>query len=87
MSFNVNLRDFLLSYAEVLPVVTVFRCSFVESLGHRLVRLKLRHYGTLIFAEKAFELFRVIENEDGTTDIVVKTDILPISSYSACSPT
>ena len=68
---DVDLRDFLSSYAEDVPKCTVFNCTILESACRGRVRLNMRPPENLTFTQKAYDLFRVVEQANGTVNILV----------------
>ena len=67
-----DLKEFFLNYAEALPPQTVFECNILESYPGGLLRLNLQHPENVTFQQKAYDLFRVIENNgDGTIDVLI----------------
>ena len=73
---DVDLKDFLSSYAEDVPTCTVFKCTILQSDDRGRVRLNMRPPKNLRFIDKAYDLFRVVEQENGTVDILLGNDKL-----------
>lgn len=62
---RLDLRKFLESYAEEVPENTVFECNLLT------MRANITPSPDLRFSDKAYDLFRVIEQDDGTVDILL----------------
>jgi hypothetical protein len=67
----VDLKEFFLNYAETIPLLTVFECTIIETYNNGLSRLNLQYPNGLTFQQKAYDLFRVIEKDDATIDILM----------------
>ena len=69
---SLDLREFFASYAEVVPQKTLYECIIIEELDDITLRLRIKPDDSLSFTQKAYDLFRVIDRENGTVDILIK---------------
>ena len=63
-----------MNYAETLPQSTMVECAVLEPLQHNFFRLNLRPPDELKFQQKAYDLFRVIDKENNTIDIIARVE-------------
>lgn len=72
-----DLKKFLLVYAENVPPQTCFQCTIVGKTDSVLF-LNMVHPGNLVFTQKAYDLFRVVDKADGTIDLTVASEFYSI---------
>lgn len=70
-TLHIDLRQFLVNYADAVPDVTTFECILLGPVENGVMRLNWKPPYELTFQDKAYDLFRVVEKEDGTIDIMV----------------
>lgn len=72
---SLDLRNFFESYADVVPQNTLYDCIIVEELDDTRMRLRIKPDDDLRFTQKAYDLFRVIDRENDTVDILVSGNL------------